>query len=267
MDKNNKLTTSRRDAIKDIFKKGGLMALGGFPWAAYVDENKEQEFVLRPPGAVENKEFLKTCIKCGICVKKCPYDTLKLAKTNDDALTGTPFFTPREIPCYMCTDIPCVEACPTDSLLKELVSNKETGEYDINEADMGVAVLDQNNCLAYWGIRCDACFRACPLMNEAIILNIERNERTGKHAMLKPVVNIDSCTGCGMCEHACITENPAIVILPREKALGKVSDDYIKGWDKSDESRIDTSKVYIDKNEVEESTLDYLNDSGSLFDE
>jgi len=267
MENKNSSKISRGDLLKGLVKKGGLMMLGGLPWAAYVEENKEEEFVLRPPGAVKEKDFLQSCIKCGICVEKCPYDTLSLAKASDDALTGTPFFKPRDIPCYMCTDIPCVEACPTDSLLKDLVIDNDSGRYDINKAEMGLAVIDQNNCLAYWGIKCDACYRACPLMNEAITLDVERNARTGKHAMMKPKINPDLCTGCGMCEHACITEKPAIFILPKEKALGKVSDDYIKGWDKEDEARIDSSNFYIDNNSVEESTLDYLNDTESLLND
>ncbi len=258
---------SRGDLLKGLVKKGGLMMLGGLPWAAYVEENKEEELVLRPPGAVDEKKFVESCIKCGICVEECPYDTLKLAKPGDDALTGTPFFTPRDIPCYMCTDIPCVEACPTDSLLKDLVSDDNNDKYDINKAEMGVAVIDRKNCLAYWGIRCDACYRACPLLDEAIVLNFERNKRTGKHAMMKPEVNADICTGCGMCEHACITEKASIFVLPREKALGKVNDDYIKGWDEEDESRLDSNNIYIDKNQVEKSTLDYLNDTGSLLND
>ena len=267
MDDLRKYKTTRRDLFRDIFKKGGLMMLGGMPWAAYINENKEEEFVLRPPGAVEEKDFLSSCIKCGICVEKCPYDTLKLSKVSDGALTGTPYFIPRDIPCYMCTDIPCVEVCPTDSLLKDLVSDEKTGKYDINKAEMGLAIIDRENCLAYWGIRCDACYRACPLMDEAITLKVERNKRTGKHAMMKPEINSDICTGCGMCEHACVTEKPAIIIMPKEKVQGKVSDEYIKGWDKEDENRIDTTGVYEDQNKVEKSTLDYLNDTESLFDD
>ena len=51
--------------------------------------------------------------------------------------------------------------------------------------DMGIAVVDNQSCIAFWGIQCDACYRACPLMDEAITLEYGRNERTGKHAFLK----------------------------------------------------------------------------------
>lgn len=43
----------------------------------------------------------------------------------------------------------------------------------------------------------------------------KKNERQVEHAFLKPVVDSDICTGCGLCEKACITEKPAIFVLPK----------------------------------------------------
>jgi ferredoxin-type protein NapG len=55
-------------------------------------------------------------------------------------------------------------------------------------------------------------------------------------------VHNDVCTGCGLCEKACVTEKAAIYVLPREVALGKAGDYYIKGWDKEDEKRLKDAK-------------------------
>jgi len=238
----------------------GLAALGGLVWSAYVDEVKANKLLLRPPGAIKESDFLKTCIKCGECVEACPYDTLTLAKPGDNKPLGTPYFIPRDVPCYMCTDIPCVPPCPTGALDIKSVSNKK-GELDINLSKMGVAVVDTKNCIAYWGIQCDACYRACPLLDKAIYLEYDQNKRTGKHAYLKPVVDADYCTGCGLCEHACVTEKPAIFVLPREVALGKVGSHYIKGWDKSDEARLKGAKTKTNTTEInKKSAVDTLND-------
>ena len=125
---------------------------------------------------------------------------------------------------------------------------------------MGVAVIDDNSCIAFWGIQCDACYRACPLLGEAISIEYSKNERTGKHAFLKPVVHADVCTGCGLCEKACVTEKAAIFVLPRKVALGQAGNYYIKGWDKNDEKRLENATSNINTTKIsEDSAIDSLN--------
>ncbi len=86
---------------------------------------------------------------------------------------------------------------------------------------MGLAVLlDQENCLNFQEARCDVCYRVCPLIDEAITLELEQNHRTGNTRFL-PTVNSNYCTGCGKCEQACVLEEAAIKVLPR--SLAKVS--------------------------------------------
>ena len=237
----------------------GLAILGGLTWSAYLSEVKASSLILRPPAALDEDDFLSTCIKCGLCVEACPFDTLKLAKAGDNLPLGTPYFVPRNIPCYMCVDIPCVPICPTDALDEKKVKNKD-GAFEIRQMQMGVAVVDIKSCIAFWGIQCDACYRACPLLGEAIEIVYEKNERTGKHAFLKPVVNTDICTGCGLCEKACVTEKPAIFVLPREVALGKAGDHYIKGWDETDEQRVKNANIEKTKTNInKDSAIDSLN--------
>lgn len=260
------MVSDRRKFILGTARSVGLVALGGLVWSAYVDEVTANKLILRPPAALKEKDFLATCIKCGMCVEACPFDTLVLAKPGSNKPLGTPYFEPRQIPCYMCTDIPCVPVCPTGALDESSVTTN--GELDINKAQMGVAIIDKKNCIAFWGIQCDACYRACPLLDEAIYLKYEKNERTGKHAFLKPVVNSDICTGCGLCERACVTKEPAIIVLPREVALGEVGNHYIKGWDKGDESRLENAKSEITSTKRnQKSAVDSLNDMEGLLDE
>lgn len=235
--------TPRRRFILSTLQGVGLAALGGLTWSAYLEEAKAISLVLRPPGAKVEKDFMSLCIKCGMCVEACPFDTLALAKPEDNAPLGTPFFKPRSIPCYMCKDIPCVPPCPTGALSEMAVSRKMNDgsvKLDITVAKMGVAVVDSDQCIAYWGIQCDACYRACPLMNQAIVIDHSRNDRTGKHAFLVPRVVGDVCTGCGLCEKACVTEKASIFVLPLEVAKGKAGSNYIKGWEPQDEQRLET---------------------------
>ncbi|MCA0870499.1 ferredoxin-type protein NapG [Seohaeicola saemankumensis] len=181
---------------------------------------------IRPPGALAENDFLASCIRCGLCVRDCPYDTLKLAELGvDGPATGTPFFTARDIPCEMCDDIPCVAACPTGALDK--------GLDNIDDAKMGVAVLiDQENCLNALGLRCDVCYRVCPVIDEAITLELSHNDRSGHHAIFMPTVHADKCTGCGKCEKSCVLPGEAAIkVLPMRIARTEAADHYKLGWE------------------------------------
>lgn len=269
----------RRRFLLQTMQACGVAAFGGLVWGAYLDEVRSAPLVLRPPGALNGPDFMSACIKCGLCVEACEHrpnrqgrkTTLSLAHPGDQKPTGTPYFDARESPCFMCEDIPCVQACPTGALDASRVSN-ESGELDINRAQMGVAVVDPNSCVAYhdWGLRCDICYRACPRMDEAITLKYERNERTGKHAFLAPVIHADACTGCGICEARCITEKPSISIFPRDVVLGKTGDHYLRGWEAEDERlRSDKLRGRAEERPVNttprtQNVQDYVNDAISF---
>jgi len=64
-----KETASRRKFILNMARSAGIAALGGFVWSAYIDEVTASALTLRPPGAIKEEDFLKTCIKCGLCVE------------------------------------------------------------------------------------------------------------------------------------------------------------------------------------------------------
>jgi len=264
---------NRRKFMATTLQSVGLTALGGLLWSCYSDEVKASPLVLRPPGAIREEDFLTACIKCGLCAEACQNrdtnidketgkarpGTLIMAKGGDHKLIGTPYFIPTEVPCYMCEDIPCVPVCPSGALdMPSLLNEKE--ELDINKSRMGLAVVHKESCIAFWGIQCDACYRACPLLDEAITLEYAKNERTGKHAFLLPIVHDDVCTGCGLCEMACVTEKPAIFVLPNEVSKGKAGSHYVKGWEKEDEKRLEDAQSEETTTEIsEKSPVDYLN--------
>jgi ferredoxin-type protein NapG len=183
---------------------------------------------IRPPGAGAESRFQGACIRCGMCVRDCPYDILSLAKPEERVATGTPYFVARDKACEMCEDIPCVKACPTGAL--------DHGLTDINKARMGLAVLvDQETCLNYLGLRCDVCYRVCPRIDKAITLEPQQDRRTGAHARFIPTVHSEHCTGCGKCEQACVLDEAAIKIYPLELAKGKLGAHYRVGWREKDQ--------------------------------
>lgn len=215
---------SRRRFFTSFFRPRdvAVAATGGLVWTKVVADAKAAGIAYRPPGALPNDAFLATCIRCGQCVEACPFDTLKLADASDPHQAGTPFFEPRKEPCHMCGDAPCIEACPSGALVKGTA---------IEDADMGVAVLtDQENCLAFLGLRCEVCYRACPVQGDAITLEFREQEPqhgSDRHAFFLPTVHADHCTGCGKCEYVCVIEEPAIRVLPRDIARGQVADHYL----------------------------------------
>ncbi len=195
------------------------LGLGGYARIA----NGVPAPAIRPPGALDEERFNAACIRCGLCVRDCPYPTLSLAELGDKVTVGTPFFTAREAPCEMCDDIPCVKACPTGALDHALT--------DINDARMGLALIsDHEACIAYQGLRCEVCFNVCPVRGKAITLELHHNKRSGKHALFIPVVHSEHCTGCGKCEKACILTEAAIKVLPFHLVKGKMQETYRLGW-------------------------------------
>lgn len=257
--------TSRRDVLRNIFRGLPAIVTGGLVWSVGATAAKANKLVLRPPGALEEEQFQAACIKCGQCVEACPYDSLKLNMPASGALAGTPHFEPRQTACQLCTDIPCAEACPSGALDIDTLK-LEDGKLDVNQSRMGLAVIHEESCIAYWGIRCDACYRSCPLIDRAITLKYELNKVTGKHGKLLPIVHSDVCTGCGICEQVCVVEKAAIKVLPKTIAEGKVGEHYIKGWDENDETRIRTDQTRRTTDEDVESALDYLNSDDNILD-
>jgi ferredoxin-type protein NapG len=121
------------------------------------------------------------------------------------AAIGTPYIVARDEPCQLCPDLPCVKACPSGALDK--------GLNDIEKVRMGTAVIvDRANCLSLRGLRCEVCYRNCPLLDKAITIEPRHNTRTGSHTIMEPVVHQDKCVGCGICEKSCVREKPVIVV-------------------------------------------------------
>lgn len=151
------------------------------------------KYLLRPPGALPEREFLARCIRCGKCVQTCPYRSIRLAGLLDGlAIMGTPVIHARERPCYLC--MKCTASCPSGAL-NRMVKNKE-------DVRMGTAEINKKECLAWQDTLCRSCYDDCPVFNEALTMD----------AMLRPVVNEKRCVGCGICENVCPADPAAILI-------------------------------------------------------
>lgn len=224
---------SRRTLLKSAAGAASACLLAGGAALVGPAAQARPAQALRPPGALPEEAFLSACVRCGLCVRDCPPQNLKLAAWGDNlsrgVAIGSPYFEARSIPCEMCEHLPCVKACPTGALDPAL--------RDITKARMGVAVLiDHENCLNYLGLRCDVCYRVCPVIDKAITLEKVSNPRSDRHAMLLPTVHADACTGCGKCEKSCVLEEAAIKVVPAHIARGAPGAHYRMGWEQKNQA-------------------------------
>jgi ferredoxin-type protein NapG len=105
---------ARRRILRTILLTGGVVgaAASGFLPLVYAQKPR-----LRPPGALDEKDFLASCIKCGQCVQVCPVQAIKLADLIDGIGVGTPYIDARAQACdFSCDAVQCILACPTGSL-------------------------------------------------------------------------------------------------------------------------------------------------------
>lgn len=163
--------------------------------------------LLRPPGSTSPVGFAARCIRCGRCLEACPYQAIHAAPLNAGREASTPFVNARTQACRLCADFPCAAACPTDAL--QVPAERAA-------AAMGTAAVNEETCLSFQGMRCEVCYRACPLIDEAIVIDYRPREGDAIHAVFAPQVNAEVCPGCGLCEQRCPVSDPApaIVVVP-----------------------------------------------------
>ena len=105
----------RRQLLGGVIAGAGLAAIGATR-ARHELRGPTDARALRPPGAVAERRFLAACVRCGLCVRGCPWAVLRLAGEGETMAAGTPYFHAREAACVMCQDLPCQRICPTGAL-------------------------------------------------------------------------------------------------------------------------------------------------------
>ena len=188
----------RRNFLRVLAAGATGAAAAVVPGAGRAARNRPRLRYLRPPGALEEKDFLARCINCGQCGEICPNRTIKyFSFENGLDSIDTPYIIPREKGCILC--MKCGDVCPTGAI-KPIARKLET---ILDEVKMGHARVDESLCLSYQGKSCGVCYRACPLPDIAITVGY----------MEQPHVT-DKCVGCGLCERSCIQMPQAIRVIP-----------------------------------------------------
>ena len=179
------------------------------------------ERLLRPPGALDESEFLSRCIRCGECMKVCPNTALQ--PTFEEAgLAGlwSPTLVPRigycEPSCVLCSEV-----CPTGAIWQ--ITPKEKGwvvgvgaGQQNQPIRLGTAFYDRGRCLP-WAMAtdCIVCEEWCPVSPKAIYVQEAQVIDSGGNVktLKQPHIDPSRCVGCGACEYACpLQEHPAVYV-------------------------------------------------------
>ena len=151
--------------------------------------------LVRPPGSRVEDDFLSRCVRCGECMKVCITGGLQptLFSAGIEGI-WTPVLVSKIGYCeYNCTL--CGQVCPTSAIRKLTPEEKR-------KTVIGLAFVDPSRCIPFaQGTPCIVCEEHCPTPRKAI----EFTERPGKggRAVKVPVVVVDLCIGCGVCEYKC----------------------------------------------------------------
>jgi polyferredoxin len=178
------------------------------------------ERLLRPPGSVDETDFLSRCIRCGECMKVCPNNSLQPTLT-EAGLEGlwTPTLVPRigycEPSCVLCSEV-----CPTGAIWQITLKGKGWVAGGATQKSqpvrLGTAFYDRGRCLP-WALAtdCIVCEEWCPVSPKAIYVEETKViDSSGNTKILKqPRVDPSRCVGCGACEYACpLQEKPAVYV-------------------------------------------------------
>ena len=265
---------SRRGFVLSLVS--GIVAVPAVRLSNQLGENWYHK-VIRPPGALEEKEFLKRCIKCGQCMRVCPTNVIQPAGIEGGIENlWTPVLNNRigSSGCQL-NCVACGQVCPTSAIRPITLDEKRgLGEFShLGPIKLGTAFIDQNRCLP-WAMNkpCIVCEENCPVSPKAIytqehyntvrdgILRVKAvtentieflgksdscNFASGDYYCLtqngqrikivastqtsialadgvdlikmpsvgdkiaiqvrlqRPIVDIEKCIGCGICEHEC----------------------------------------------------------------
>jgi ferredoxin-type protein NapF len=193
-------------AALDFSRREFLYSMtGGLTFAFLADRTpftplQSKHQLIRPPGALPESEFLRTCIRCGECMKSCLTNTLQPCFW-ESGLPGlwTPKMELRFAPCEQDCNV-CGKVCPTQAIRSLSLEEK-------THAKVGTAILRKELCLVWAQDKlCLICDEICPY-NAIVFRTIEGYRR--------PVVIASRCNGCGFCEQRCpIQGESAIVVVP-----------------------------------------------------
>ncbi len=143
-----------------------------------------KELVIRPPWSVDENLFIERCTRCDQCISSCPSHIVIRGRG------GFPVIDFSKGECDFCGQ--CVESCHE----KAFIPMKDTPAWDYK-------VSISPTCLALNKVVCQSCADQCE--QRAIRFKFTPG------GISQPVLNSDSCNGCGACIAPCPVKAIGIV--------------------------------------------------------
>ena len=194
-----------------VFKRG---------LAHHVDSklNKLLQAPIRPPGALDELEFLSSCTRCNACAEACPVNAIQRMPLDSGIGANSPYIAPRIQACVLCDGFPCIRACEQGALVP--VTPERLG--------MGTAVVDTESCQTFANKTCSLCYDACPYPERALTIDDDFHPKV-----------LAACVGCGACEQRCPVAPTGIKVLSpsRYRAERAESELYFGVLKKGDEEK------------------------------
>lgn len=227
-----KAQKARRKFLQSL---GLTVGVVGVSLAGYVPLKAQATPRLRPPGALNEADFLSSCIKCGQCVQVCPVQAIRLGDITDGFGIGVPYIAARDQACdFSCDAVQCILACPTGALTYKkpaslgvregaklaaapiLKAKEKDAEPTLNLKErIGVARLVQpTQCLAVQGKGFKGSARQSGFKGQMRYMEVDR---------WKPIPVNDhpyDIPLCDLCVRECPVKN-AIELRPMESPDGK----------------------------------------------
>jgi ferredoxin-type protein NapF len=143
--------------------------------------------VPRPPWALlPDDRFTTVCTRCDQCIDACPVHIL----LRGDG--GFPEVRFGDSGCTECGE--CVRVCRPQALVRDAAASPWRWRPSLSD-----------RCLAQQQVECRVCGEVCD--HGAIRF------KPHLRSVAQPVVDLDACTGCGMCQARCPTQAIALPAL------------------------------------------------------
>ena len=166
-----------------------------------------REKLITPPGSLSIRNLRSHCTACQLCIDACPNDVLRPSSSLDRFMQPEVSFEKGYCrpECNRCSQV-----CPTSAIQPVTVEQRTA-------IQVGHAVWTRELCVPVKDEKpCGLCARKCPAQAIQMVplqAGVHQDGRRWRDAdgqeipreklLLIPVVNEETCIGCGACENLC----------------------------------------------------------------